>query len=180
MSDVELHRRSYLDWSSEGRAGVGRYLLGAAVCAALLFGIGGIPAIVFVGDPRNFPDDPIRISLSVILSFPLILIGVLLLVRFLHRRPSWSVLSPHRPGREAVVRIAVGLAIGLGTIVATYLVFAALGVIGLEVNRSLDLILFVQMLAIALIGIPVQTAAEEVVFRGYSASFSGGSRLPRG
>jgi membrane protease YdiL (CAAX protease family) len=97
---------------------------------------------------------------ALLFSFVAMAIGPALAVRWLHKRPVRSLFGPRRGGGRA-------FAIAGGVILAAWLV--GLGFIALiyPLERNLALSVWMLWLPVVLIGLLVQTGAEEVLFRGY-------------
>ena len=103
--------------------------------------------------------DPVSL-IVLLLTFAGMALGVFAAVRWLHGRPAGSVF-----GRAPVV---------LRDFLAGLVVLGGLGLVGLltmplahDLQPGLDLRLWLMFLPLALVGLLIQTGAEELVFRGY-------------
>jgi membrane protease YdiL (CAAX protease family) len=98
-------------------------------------------------------------TLLVLATFIGMALGPLLAARLLHRRRIGGLFGPR-------ARLLRGFAIGFGICAGLY---AALSLLPTEspYSRNLDLSLWLAFLPLALVGILIQTGAEEVLFRGY-------------
>lgn len=107
------------------------------------------------------PTTPSATYLVLFGSFPLLALGTIAAARFLHRRPAATLL-----GRAPVVlrHFAIGAAVTLG-LAALALVPALL--LGFDGLPNLDPALWLMLLPLTVLGVVVQTGAEELAFRGY-------------
>ena len=94
MGDREDHvTRNYLEWSDEGRPAIWRYL--AAIVLGFVFWMwGSIPAILLLQD---FLNDPATKSVAFEYTFVVGLVAIPLIVRYLLKRPAFSVALPAWP-----------------------------------------------------------------------------------
>ena len=159
---------SYLDLSREGRGNGGFYLLGLLVII-LFWIIGGSlltsglsVALGGSADGTAAMSDWRRLIVD-LLPFALLIAGVLVAVRFVLGRRARTVVTGRR--HVSATRILFGGA-----------VFAALLVPAVALDAvvhpgayhfTFDLQRFVPVLIVALALIPLQSAAEELLFRGY-------------
>lgn len=98
-------------------------------------------------------------TLLVLATFIGMGIGPLVAARFLHRRPLWSLFG-------ARARLLRHFAVAL-CICAVVYAASALMPSGIEPVRNLPTGLWLSFLPLALLGVLIQTGAEEVLFRGY-------------
>lgn len=170
---------SYLDWSSKGKASPWRYLLGTGfilvtwlilggVITALLIFIIGIARGENLAQITNMAQDsrilgPITYFLVLGVSFFLLLVSVLFVVRLIHARPMRSVVT----GAPTInwKRCAAGFLLWLGLIAAGSLVEYIYWPNTFSVQ--FDAGSFLPFLLVALVIIPIQTSSEELFFRGY-------------
>jgi uncharacterized protein len=107
-------------------------------------------------------DEPVG-TLILLLTFVGMALGPMLVARWIHKRPAGSLFGPR-------VRTLRDFAIAAG------IVFAVLGVsLGLwsfqyDAVPNLPVSLWLLLLPLTLLGLVVQTGAEEVLFRGYLQS----------
>lgn len=97
---------------------------------------------------------------ALLFSFIAMFIGPALAVRWLHKRPVASLFGPRAGGGRAFV-------IAGGVILAAWLLGLAFIALILPIERNLPLPHWLIWLAPVLIGLLIQTGAEEVLFRGY-------------
>lgn len=97
---------------------------------------------------------------ALLLSFTAMFIGPALAVRWLHKRPVGSLFGARAGGGRA-------FAIAGGVILAAWLVGLAFIALILPIERNLALSPWLIWLVPVLIGLLIQTGAEEVLFRGY-------------
>lgn len=98
-------------------------------------------------------------TLLVLATFVGMGIGSLLAARILHRRPFWSLFG----ARMRLLR-HFGLAAGLCVVIYG---LSALMPSPIEPVRNLSMGMWFSFLPLALVGVLIQTGAEEVLFRGY-------------
>jgi membrane protease YdiL (CAAX protease family) len=168
----------FLDAALQGRNDLWRYLLGIGVVMVSGFFIGGLPVIPAVlyllgdGDPATDFDtttgaiigmDPLLTFVLNLVPFVVAFFAVAVVVKVIHRRSFLSLVNPGASVRWG--RVAQGF--------AAWLVIAVL-MTGVEAllfqNRfavTLDLPRLLPFAVIALVLLPLQTAAEELFFRGY-------------
>ena len=156
---------SYLDHSRDGRGQGGWYLLGLLVILFvwIIFGSFFGAALGSVFGVGSSTAAPWQVLLTDLAPFALLFAGVLLVVRYVLGRPARTVVTG-RP-RVSVSRILYGA-----------LVFALLTAAGTAVDFlvhrdsyhvTFDLGRFIPVTIVALLLIPIQSAAEELLFRGY-------------
>jgi uncharacterized protein len=152
-------RASYLDASHLGRASLWRYLL-AIVLGFIGWQAGSIPALLLMSK------DPALQRVQFQFTFVLPALIVLLLVRLLLGRPAWTVALPAWPPRWRDYFVAIG--IGWGVMLTLLLVIFA-WVPGFELTyRGWGGFVSggVTLLAMLCAGFMIQTAFEELYFRG--------------
>ncbi len=93
-------------------------------------------------------------------TFPPVILGGALAARWLHRRPARSLLGP--PG--SLLR---PFALAAGTVLALAAPYLAIWLHFFDPVPNLPPALWLKLLPITLLGLAVQTAAEEILFRGY-------------
>ena len=162
--------QTYLDLALLGKNAWWRYALGALIITVSWLGLGLVPytllGIAGVFDPRL---DFIAINLSIFLMFG----GLAATVKWLHRRPLMSLITPHaridwqRMKRGAIVWLAIAAALSI----MEFLFFGERFYLSFNAARFFPFLLLVLLLT------PLQCAAEELVFRGYA--MQGLARLTR-
>ncbi|MDH5535009.1 MAG: CPBP family intramembrane metalloprotease [Betaproteobacteria bacterium] len=150
----------YLDLGRQERNHWWRYLAGVAIIAAFWIGLGVLP-YAWLAAVLEF--GPLADYLAVNLTIVMMLTGLALAMRVLHRRPLMSLVAPGNS--IAWHRIFQGAAL-----------WALLAVISVAVEHSLypdryqftfNAGRFFVFAAVALVLTPIQTTTEELVFRGY-------------
>ncbi|HET9067801.1 MAG TPA: type II CAAX endopeptidase family protein [Amaricoccus sp.] len=141
------------------RARPGLWRLAAGTLLAAAAWLAGIFLIVPLA--LNLPADPARaLLLGYLLSFTLLGLALALAARLLQRRPAATLLGPggFRPRQFA---LGVGVIALLALLSAPFVAMAALPV------RQLPLALWAAWLPLALPALFLQSAAEELAFRGW-------------
>jgi len=155
-SALGINKLSYLDWALRGQTSIWRY--GLAIGLGLVFGIFFLPGLFALGCVLLFHASP---SLPPVKLFSFLpgLLGILLLVKVILQRPSWSVALPWWP--TSWQWLGSGLAIG--TIIAVFPPpFVDFRYEGFAALRAISL----GMIMLVLVGLLIQTATEEILFRG--------------
>lgn len=166
---------SFLLAARQGRSGAGVHLAGAAVvivlyvlasfvAAAVLFGVGGMP-----DDPDTIPTLPLgpfgpAATLAILLLPSLaVLVSVVVVTPVLHRRSPATLVRAQRPlrWRRAGIAAVVWAAAVAAFELVTYLLYPS------AYTWSFDAARFLPLLAVTVILLPLQSAAEELFFRGY-------------
>lgn len=173
---------SYLDWSAIGRGSWWRYLSGTvlivlggtvggfvlgvvlAVVRRLAAAL-GVVQLTVLGD--NAADSPAGVLFLGLTAFYLpLLLATLLVVRFLHRRPASTVITPFRRLNWRMIALGAGLwlaAMGTVQLISLLLPTSNKGAVRWNFQPGV----FWPALALACTLLVVQTSAEELVFRGY-------------
>lgn len=172
--------QSYLDHSRDGRGQGGWYLLGLLVILFvwIIFGSFFGAALGSVFGVGSSSGAPWQVLLTDLAPFALLFAGVLLVVRYVLGRPARTVVTGRR--RVSVRRILYGA-----------VVFALLSAVGTGVDFlvhrdsytvTFTLDRFIPIAIVAVLLIPIQSAAEELLFRGYLVQWTslgtGNSRRP--
>lgn len=160
----------YLDLALLGDNAWWRYVLGALIIAGSWLGLGLVP-YALLSSTDNF--DPRLDFIAVNFSIFVMLAGLVVTVKWLHRRPLLSLITPEaridwrRMRRGAVVWLAIAAALSL----LEFLLFRDRFYLSFNAAR------FVPFLLLVLLLTPLQAATEELVFRGYA--MQGFGRLTR-
>lgn len=151
----------YLDLAREGRNEWWRYLVGMPIIAFFWLVLGYLPyfllATAGIADPRL---DFVAVNLSIFMM----LAGLALVVKLIHRRPLRTLVSADgrfdwvRMGRGAAVWFALMAAVT----VAEHVLFPE------RYYLSFDAARFFAFVPLVLLLTPVQCLVEELVFRGYA------------
>ncbi len=167
-----------MDVARQGQNEWWRYLLGAVLIAAGWLGSGmvvSLAAIVILeldGDPGTYVDlrtaqfvgvDPLVYFLVAVSSAVVLLVCLYVVVRFIHRRPFLSLVTP-RPRfgwRRAAVGLGLFLLLSAGAGLVEALLYPG------RYQLAFDAGEFFRFLPFLLVLLPVQTTAEELLFRGY-------------
>ncbi|MFD1914048.1 CPBP family intramembrane glutamic endopeptidase [Halodurantibacterium flavum] len=104
------------------------------------------------------------LTLVILASFLPAILGVIVAVRLLHRRSAASLIGPRRPAFRDFL-ITAGVMLGLAAIASVLASIFAPPEEG--IYRNLPLIVWLAFLPLGVLGILVQTGAEELIFRGY-------------
>jgi membrane protease YdiL (CAAX protease family) len=161
-------RTSYLEWSAEGRASLGRYLVGTALVVLIFFVLSGVGAFpITVLDP-DYQESLLESDLALFLAFGISFVGIPWVVHLVHRRPWWSVAMPTRRFNRADLALGFWVSTILGVVLIVGA--GAVGVVDLEVVVP-DWVLWSELLIIGGVGVFVQAGSEELLFRGYFTQF---------
>ncbi len=162
----------FIDLAKQGKTEWWRYVLGLALIVAFPLAIAMITAKVLpiVGaeslgraDGASIGNDPI-ISFIELSGFDAsLIIGILLAVRIIHRRPFLTIITPGRSLDWKKFGKSFGLFFGL--VALTTLVDYLLNPSTYQFRLNPQRFLIFAPLAIVLV--PIQTSAEELLFRGY-------------
>ena len=150
----------YLDLARQGRNEWWRYLIGAAIIAFFWLVLGNVPYVLLVlagwSDP---PFDFIAINISIFMM----LAGLAVTVKLIHRRSLRSLITPEvridwaRIARAAAVWVVLSAAVAI----LEHLLYPERYY--LSFNRERFFVYFVLVLVLT----PLQCFVEELVFRGY-------------
>jgi membrane protease YdiL (CAAX protease family) len=151
----------YLDLAQQGRNAWWRYALGAITIAFFWLVLGYVPYLLLVG--AGFSDQLLE-YLAVNFSIFMMLAGLVLTVKLIHRRPLLTLVTPEvrvdlrRVWRGALVWAVIAAVI----VVIEHLLYPGRYYLSFDPGR------FFGFLAVVLVLTPIQTTAEELVFRGYA------------
>jgi len=151
----------YLDLARQGRNAWWRYALGVFTIAFFWLVLGYVPYLLLVGAGVR---DQLLEYLAVNFSIFMMLAGLVLTVKVIHRRPLLSLVTPEtrvawrRIGQAAVAWCAIAAVI----VVIEHALYAERYYLSFNPER------FFLFLVLVLILTPIQTTTEELVFRGYA------------
>ncbi|MCP5094149.1 MAG: CPBP family intramembrane metalloprotease [Chloroflexi bacterium] len=169
---------NFLDAPQLGKTEWWRYFFGFSIVFFFWFVLGSIPQLLLVGfamidgNPQTNLDfatgfvtgiHPIINFVSVNLSFVLMTFGLFLVVRFVHKRPFRSLITPYkkinwlRVGKGFIVYLILAV---IGS-VAGYFVYPDTYIFTLDPGPFALFVIFIILMT------PIQTSAEELLFRGY-------------
>ena len=164
---------SYLDWSDKGAATFVRYAIGLILIFASWLVLGALVAVPFsLLGLTVLKGSVAGETLVLVSSFFVAAVAVPLVTRYLLARPWWSFGFPQRPIDWRAIGAELGTALGVGLLVglASTLIFGALGLLQLRFQTP-DLGQWLLLLAVAGVGLLVQTSTEEFMYRGYLTQF---------
>jgi membrane protease YdiL (CAAX protease family) len=152
------------------RAELWRLLLGLVLCAGVFAGLLAAVAGAYGAwaGPAGFRATMQVMAtgatpwamLAVLATFLAMLAGPVLAVRLVHRRPAGTLVGPAPRALRDFVRAA-------GAVAVVYAVALTVWSIGYDARPGLPPGTWALLLVPAIIGLVVQTGAEEVLFRGY-------------
>jgi uncharacterized protein len=151
----------YLDLAQQGSNAWWRYVLGMLIIAFFWMGLGQVPYLLLgAADESDLLLGFVAVNFSIIMM----LAGLAVAVKVVHRRPLASLLGPEariswrRAGRSALVWVVLSAA----GVVIEHLLFPGRYYLSFDAARLLPFVVLVLVLT------PIQTTAEELVFRGYA------------
>jgi len=157
---VHLNAERFLDLARQGRNEWWRYLLGALIIAFFWLVLGNVPYVLLllVGLSKP-PFDFIAVNLSIFMM----LAGLAVTVKLIHRRSLHSLITPEdRIDRARIARAAaVWAVLGAAVAILEHLVYPERYYLSFNPDR------FFVYLALVLVLTPLQCVVEELVFRGY-------------
>jgi uncharacterized protein len=160
----------YLDLALQGRNAWWRYALGVLTIAFFWLVLGYVPYLLLVGAGLS---DQLLEYLAVNFSILMMLAGLVLAVKLIHRRPLISLVTPEarvswgRMARGALVWTAIGSVI----VAIEHVLYPERYYLSFDAGR------FFLFVALVLVLTPIQAATEELVFRAYA--MQGLARLTR-
>jgi membrane protease YdiL (CAAX protease family) len=152
---------AFLDLARLGRNAWWRYALGLVVIAFFWMGLGYVPYILLVG--AGAEPTPVLEFVAVNFSIFMMLAGLAVAVKLVHRRPFASLIAPDlrvdwaRVGRGAAPWLVLGAVMAL----AEHMLYPGRYYLSYDPQRFYPFLLAVLLLT------PLQAATEELVFRGY-------------
>jgi len=160
----------YLDLALQGRNAWWRYALGVLTIAFFWVVLGYVPYLLLVGAGVG---DQLLEYLAVNFSILMMLAGLVVTVKWIHRRPLLTLVTPEsrvdwrRMARGALVWTAIAAII----VAIEHLLYPERYYLSFDAGR------FFLFVALVLVLTPVQAATEELVFRAYA--MQGLARLTR-
>jgi membrane protease YdiL (CAAX protease family) len=160
----------YLDLALQGRTAWWRYALGVLTIAFFWVVLGYVPYLLLVGAGVG---DQLLEYLAVNFSILMMLAGLVVTVKWIHRRPLLTLVTPEsrvdwrRMARGALVWTAIAAII----VAIEHLLYPERYYLSFDAGR------FFLFVALVLVLTPVQAATEELVFRAYA--MQGLARLTR-
>ena len=158
----------FIDQSKTSNDGVGTYVLTLAICLLSLI-IGGqvsetLATKILGFSLQHFPESA---DLSTVLSlllmpFAFMLVALALSIKYLHKRPILSLFTSRKSFDWKRFFFAFGL---WGAIMGVFLVISIYSGAAIVWNYKPET--FVSLLMVSLFILPLQTTAEEVLFRGF-------------
>lgn len=150
----------YLSLAHLGRNEWWRYVLGAVTILFFWLVLGFLPYIWITGGASP---DPLLDYIAINFSIVMMLGGLFLTVTAIHRRPLFSLISAERTvdWKRIAYSAAAWSILGLIMTVSEHLIYPDRYYLSFHPGR------FFVFALVALVLTPVQTTAEELVFRGY-------------
>lgn len=162
--------QQFLGLTNLGKNGALRWLGGTLLILFLWFVVGSIvtlPVLFISGANLISGDlstgDPFWIYIAVSVSFPFLWFGVWLAVRFLHQRAFRTIITP--APNISWTRIAQGFAVWLALVAVAQIIEFVIFPERAQLTFDFERWLFFS--PVVLILTPIQTSAEEILFRGY-------------
>lgn len=152
----------YLDLARVGQNDWWRYALGVSTIAFFWLVPGHVPYVFLLGG--GVETDPLLDFIAINFSLLMMLAGLAVTVRLIHRRPLLSLVTFaarmdwRRAGRGALAWAVITAAI----VLVEHLLFPGRYYLSFNPDR------FLPFLAAVLVLTPLQCATEELVFRGYA------------
>ena len=177
---VRVTQPSYLDWGAVGRSGNLRYLVGTVLILLIWFGGQAIvqAALSPILGMRLEPDGSFTApSAAANLAFNLVsflpfFVATPLIVRYLHKRPALTVVTPFLNLNWGLIAKGVGLWFLAAAITAVPATLMRSGDLRFQFDAGAFLVLLVIVAAFLI----WQTTAEELFFRGYLLQWFGKGR----
>ena len=175
---------SFLDQVKLGQTQWWRYFFGFVLILFFWLVLGSLFLVALLiwvsidGNPETAVDmqtgfmigvHPILNFIAANLSFVMLIVGVFLAVRFVHERPFLSLITPLKKLNWWRIGQGFGvwlLLVALASLVE-YMITPEIYIVVFDARRFLPFALVVLLLT------PIQTTAEEVLFRGYLLQISG-------
>ena len=168
---------TYLDLARQGKKDWWRFVLAVGLILFLWQIIGSLPSVLMViwvladGDPQTGVSptgqfvgvDPNLNFVLLMLASLFFMVGIFLAVRFIHRRPFRTLITPTRSIAWGRFFQGFGVWFVLSTLMSIVEAFLYPGRYGWTLNLQR----YIPFIFLALILLPIQTSAEELFFRGY-------------
>lgn len=170
ISEFRGMGEKFLALSNLGKNGALRWLGGACLILFLWLVIGGFATLpfLFIGGANFFTSDlsttdPFWLFLAVNAGFPFIWLGVWLVVRVIQQRPFRTLITylPKISWGRLAQGFVVWLVLGAIAQIIDFALNPARAVLTFDAARWFTFLPFVLILT------PIQTSAEELLFRGY-------------
>lgn len=169
--------KEFSQLARRGENGFWRYAISLPLVLFLFLVVGGLffyPVVTLAeidGDPNTYLDGqtlevvgyPVTDFVFLMLSFSTIWVGLYVAMRFVHRRPFLTLVTPR--GRVSWRRVAQGFAISLALSVPVFGVQYLLDPSGFDL--VFDARRFFLFIPVVLVLVPIQSWAEELLVRGY-------------
>lgn len=158
---IQPQTARYLDLACLGRNQWWRYVLGACNIAFFWLVLGYVPYLLLLSAELHEPLlDYLAVNFSIFMMFG----GLALSVKLIHRRPLLSLVTPEsRIDWRRMARGAVAWAVLAAVVVAVeHALYPGRYYLSFNPER------FFVFLALVLVMTPIQSAVEELVFRGYA------------
>ena len=150
----------YLALAQDGRNQWWRYLLAIPLVLFCWLGLGYLPYLWLASRGSL---GTVGFYVAINLSIVMMLLGLVLAMRFIHRRPVKTLVTPapRIAWRRVLHGAAVWAAIGLAAAFIEHLLYPD------RYYVSFDAAAFFPFALLALVLTPIQTTTEELLFRGY-------------
>ena len=150
----------YLDLARQGRNEWWRYLAGAAIIIVSWLGLGYVPYyLLLLAGLAVPPFDFVAVNFTIFMM----LAGLAVTVRWIHRRPLFSLVTPDRLDAGRIAHAAaVWTVLAAATVAIEHALYPG------RYYLSFDAARFPVFLGLVLLLTPIQCAVEELVFRGYA------------
>ena len=157
---MHFDANGYLDLARQGRNEWWRYLAGAFIILFSWLVLGYIPYyILLLAGLAEPPYDFVAVNFTIFMM----LAGLAVTVKWIHRRPLLSLVTPDRVDARRIARAAaVWTVLAAGTAAIESALYPGRYYLSFDVAR------FPTYLVLVLLLTPIQCAVEELVFRGYA------------
>ncbi len=169
----------FLEQAQAGKNSFWRYLLTLALVTFLTFTAQAVLLIAVIFSTGTLTLDltklsPVTYLTVVMLPFGFVIVGLWIGVRYIHRRSFKSMLTAARHFRWGRLLLSAGVWFGLSVLSDLISSILSPG----NVSWTFDARKFLPFLIAALVLVPIQISAEEMLFRGYLTQAFG--QLSRG
>lgn len=135
------------------------YFAGILALLGGIWGVAGFEAMVLWAGRLTEGQTPAAVLL-VLASFTFMALGPVIAARLLHKRKVGTLFGPWRD-------VTRGFAMGAGVVGGLIALSALVMPLGFTPLANVPLTLWLSLLPLALLGLLIQTGAEEILFRGY-------------